>query len=387
MKKIITKALSVLAVAACFTLTSCHDNIYGMIDNEVPLDKNGLKEVQKIVYFNGNLYAANGKIYKKTAKSSSSTGKYNKQWSKIDKPTLSSGTEAPSVVWGLASDASYLYALVITWKEDNEGGQTIKDSAVFKTTNGSSWIKIDFDGAEPKWIFDNQALPAADANGSLSGSASGRNAYARVKKSNGSFEIRNLSTPTGAVSGVDEESVTAVKTGSGDLFSKYYALAANDTYIYFSKVYSDKNKDGTANIDSNGKSDYLYYAPLSTVSVKNVTEITGASSIDVNEGYLLSISCMANKLLVGTTNGIHLVNLDSAKEPTGKSKFSNNGNSIVSEHVYVTFVLDSSKNEGATDEYIVNTIYGSIGSSSDTWRDMGLYAYYPGRGNWNVDGD
>lgn len=387
MKKTIAKALSILAVAAaCLSFGACHDNIYNMIDNEVPLARNGIKDVQKIVYFDGNLYAANGLLYKKTASSSKKTGNYNKQWSKIGIPALNSKTEAPSVVWGLASDASKLYAFVVSWKEDNEGGSTIDKRAVFSSTDGSSWTKVDFGGAEPYWIFDNQVLPSGDATtGSLTGPASGRNAYARVKKSDG-FEIRMLSSPASAVSGADGDSVTAVHFGSGDVFSKYYALAANDKCIYFSKVYSDLNKDKTANMDYNGSSDHIYYIGTYVQNIKNDTAVIG--SIDVDEGYVLSISCTANRLLVGTSNGAHLVTLDpTSKAPTGKVKFSNNGNSIVSECVFTTFVLDPSKNEGETDEYIVNTIYGSIGSSSDTWRDMGLYAYYPGRGNWNVDGD
>lgn len=391
MKKSIIKAVSILAVAAaCFSFVACHDNIYNMIDEEVPLDRNGLKEIQKIVYLNGNLYAANGSIYRKTAQSSAASGSYNKQWSKINRPTISSDTEAPSVVWGLASDTSKLYAFVVSWKEDNSGGSTIKERAVYSSTDGTVWNRINFANAEPYWIFDNQVLPPADTYGSLSGSAAGRNAYARVYNSTTkAYEIRNLASPASAVSGADSDSVTAVEGSSGDIFSKYYALATNGTYIYFSKVYSDKNKDGTANLDSSGSADYLYYTtnPSGKTNISDIAD-TDINHFDVDEGYVLSISCTADKLLVGTSNGAHLVRLNSSsKVPEANVKFSNNGNSIVSECVFTTFVLDSSKNEGATDEYIVNTIYGSIGSSSDTWRDMGLYAYYPGRGNWNVDGD
>lgn len=387
MKKTITKAISILAVAAaCLSFGACHDNIYNMIDNEVPLERNGLKEVQRIVYFNSSLYAVNGNIYKKTAKSSAETGRFNKQWSKINAPELHSSTEASSVVWGLASDSSNLYALVVSWKEDNDGGSTIKERAVFSSADGSSWTKIDFSGAEPQWIFDNQKLPESNENGSLSGAATGRNAYARVYNTIANkYEIRKLDSPAAAVTGVSGDCVSAVNYNGSNVFSRYYALAANDKFVYYSKVYSDNNNDGTANMNSNGNADYLYYTATPGTEITNETSST---SFDVDKGYVLSISCTKNKLLVGTSSGAQLVSLDATtKAPAGRTKFTNNGNSIVSECVFTTFVLDPSKDEGTTDEYIVNTIYGSIGSSSDTWRDMGLYAYYPGRGNWNADGD
>ena len=70
-----------------------------------------------------------------------------------------------------------------------------------------------------------------------------------------------------------------------------------------------------------------------------------------------------------------------------------NGNSVISEYVFMVFVLNPNKKEGSysteegTDEYASSTIYGSIRSSSDSWDDAGLYAWYPAQKEWNRDGD
>ena len=76
---------------------------------------------------------------------------------------------------------------------------------------------------------------------------------------------------------------------------------------------------------------------------------------------------------------------------TNEFSDSNNADSIISEYVLKVFILDPTKmddvkNTNGTDEYCCSTIYGSITGSADTFKESGLYAYYPERGTWNRDG-
>ena len=63
-----------------------------------------------------------------------------------------------------------------------------------------------------------------------------------------------------------------------------------------------------------------------------------------------------------------------------------NGNSVISEHVYMVYALDQTKNMAETDLFAASTIYSSISSSTDSYDSIGLYARIVGE-DWNRDGD
>ena len=361
MHKILARALTLFAVISPLLICGCHDNIYWMIEQEVRREEGISGDVRAIIPFKGNLYCANNHLYKKTISPSTSTGSFNGQWQKVS-------TGLKNIIT-IAADDTYMYCYTIEWQESSSDSVNVAGArTLYMSTDGSSWTPIDLISVTGSTttsyamtIFDNQV-----GNGSLT-SSSVRVAYARIKKSSGDYAIYKLNggtlsaaTPSSVVSGSATEAVKAVHAGSGDVFSNYSALAANAHYIYYSK-------------DSSS----LWYGTGSGTD----------SSVDLGGGKIYSIACTANYLILGTSSGIARVAIDSNGVPASSlSSFSNNAQTMVTSMCPLIYVTDSSINEGSGDEYAAMTISGYISSSPDTFKEVGLYAYYPGRGVWNRDG-
>lgn len=373
---------AVAGAAALFTLASCHDDIYGLINSEVKLESHGLNgDINALVRYKDYLVLANGKIYYKTNQPSAETGKENRQWNRTSSPTSERGdNDVPATTCFLAADENYLYALSYIWEEDEDGDNAPERAELYATdsdpaSGGLSWKRIDttaagtdFSFGNVKIIFDNQATEKAD-----------RAAYARIRANrSGDYRLYRLdgtNAPAEAtdIKAIDSDSnatnaVSACRFNGTDYFSQYYSMTANSSFVYFTK-------SRTRNSRVDGDSSIYYFDGSET------------TEYDVDEGSILSLAVAGNYILLGTTNGLARANLNESGVPSGTSKLPANGNSIINEYVFAVFVLDPSKNEGETDEYAASTIHGSIRSSSDAWEDTGLYAYYPTRNEWNRDGD
>jgi hypothetical protein len=383
---------TVLAIFSALIFSSCHDDLYGAINSEVQLEKNGLQgDVVSFIHYKNSIVLANGYIYYKTNQPSSVTGKKNGQWNKAASPDYTKGDyDVPATTYFLASDENHLYALTYVWMEDEDDGNNTPKSAKLYVTDGDpesglSWTQIDLSSlgvtdysfGNVKVLFDNQKVSWTGTTASLSG----RNAYARIRTSSKSaykiYKLNGTGAPTevsitasNSIGSDETNSISACSFNGNDYFSQYYSMAANDSYIYITKTKSTSS--GHVSGDSS-----IYYS----------SDGSNFAEADVDEGSILSLAFTADYVLIGTSGGLYRVPLYGGIPAGGSKKFSNNGNSIITEYVFKVFVLDSSKAEGQTDEYAVSTIYGSISSSSDAWSDTGLYAYYPSRDEWNRDGD
>src|SRR5574344_2873798 len=84
MNKITATVLLSLVAASVLALSSCHDDIYYMIDQEVTLETNGISgAINSIVRYGDYLYTQNGNVYRKPSTPSATTGLYNEQWTKV----------------------------------------------------------------------------------------------------------------------------------------------------------------------------------------------------------------------------------------------------------------------------------------------------------------
>ena len=399
MKKSIINSIFLSAVFACLVgFSSCHDDIYGAINNEIELNSSGLQgDMHSIVHYKNYILTCNGDIFYKTNKPSSVTGRYNGGWSKTDSPTSEKGDNGiPATTYFLASDSEYLYALTYIWVENDDGENEPKTATIYATNSdpasGLAWTKVEnisggnYSFENAKVIFDNKYFSVADDN---SVSIANREAYARIRatsgdayklyKLNGSASPVEVSNPTF----VDGESnstnaISACYFNSNTYFSKYYGMTSNDKCLYYTKTYTRSN-----NVSRNSS---LYYITASD---------SNEQSVDLDAGGLLSIAAAKDYILLGTSSGLARVKIDETTGiPNGDtSSMRRNGNSVISEYVFMVFVLNPNKAEGSddttlgTDEYAASTIYGSIRSSSDSWDDTGLYAWYPAKDDWNRDGD
>ena len=399
MKKSIINSIFLSAVFACLVgFSSCHDDIYGAINNEIELNSSGLQgDMHSIVHYKDYILTCNGKIFYKTNQPSSVTKSYNGGWKSTTSPTSEKGdNDIPATTYFLASDREYLYALTYIWVENDDGENEPKTATIYATNSdpatGLVWTKVEnisggnYSFENAKVIFDNKYFSVADDN---SVSIDQREAYARIRATSGTsyklYKLKGSSAPT-EISGetfVDEASnetnaISACYFNGKNYFSRYYGMTSNANCLYYTKTYTRSN-----NVNRNSS---LYYITASDSSEK---------SVDLDAGGFLSIAAAKDYILLGTSGGLERVAIN---QTTGipdddTSRMRSNGNSVISEYVFMVFVLNPNKLEGSdsteegTDEYAASTIYGSIRSSSDSWDDTGLYAWYPSNDEWNRDGD
>lgn len=399
MKKSIINSIFLSAAFACLVgFSSCHDDIYGAINNEIELNSSGLQgDMHSIVHYKNYILTCNGKIFYKTNEPSTTKGIYNGQWKETTSPTSEKGDNGiPATTYFLATDSEYLYALTYIWVENDDGENEPKTATIYATNSdpasGLAWTKVEnisggnYSFENAKVIFDNKYFSVDDNN---SVSIDQREAYARIRatsqddyklyKLNGSAAPVEYSNPTFV--GGESDSTNAISAcyfNSNTYFSKYYGMTSNDKCLYYTKTYTRSN-----NVSRNTS---LYYITASD---------SNEQSVDLDAGGLLSIAAAKDYILLGTSDGLARVAINETTGiPNGDtSSMPSNGNSVISEYVFMVFVLNPNKKEGSysteegTDEYASSTIYGSIRSSSDSWDDTGLYAWYPKKGQWNRDGD
>lgn len=346
MKKIFLA--TAFSVAALFLAGSCHDPIFYMISQEVVQEEGLQGDINSMVKFGDNLYVANGKIYKKTATPSSTTGRENGQWSE------SSTSGIKGFVFFLATDSSNIYALSYEFASDNEKSLNLPAAIrLYASSDASSWTQVDISSltgsGDASDSFGQVAARIFDNKGS--------SAYIRLF--NGEtptvYKLNGIGIPTSSSAPSD------TLGAAGDQFWKSPAVCKKDSTYYF--AYNSKT---------------LYYG----------SSTSATTHVDLDCDDIQSIAATSDYLLLGTRKGIARVKLLDDGEPDSKTTdFANNAQSLVTGIVPMVFVLDPSKPEGQTDEYASMTVGGTLSSSPDTFDENGLYAYYPSRSVWNRDGE
>ncbi|MGN0729114.1 hypothetical protein [Treponema sp.] len=397
-KGIINSIFLAAAFSASLALTACHDDIYGAINNEVKLNSSGLRgDIHSMVHYKNYLLTCNGKIYYKTNQPSYVTGKTNGQWIKTTStPGEKGDNDIPATTYFLASDSNYLYALTYTWKENDDGENEPSKATLYATdsdpSQGLDWKEVPLpenaanDYGNVKILFDNKYFSPESSTVNLVN----RSAFARIRTNTSLYGIYKLDGTT--LNKIDptndsdnyqviddtnaQNIISACYFNGKTYFSPYYAMTSNSNYLYYSKTRTSSN-----NVDRDSK---LYYRNASNEE----------TAVDPDKGGILSMAAAKDYILLGTSSGLARASIDSSGKPTDRyPKMPSNGESVISEYVFMVFILDPGRQEGSsnpeigTDEYASSTIYGSIRSSSDSWDDTGLYAWYPSENEWNRDGD
>ena len=370
------------AALSSFFLSSCHDNIYELIEKEVKISKDGLNgDINSITECGGYLFLSRGDIFAKEAVQSSTLNGRNNGWKQVNKPQGSkSDFRVPAIAPFLASDGKFLYALSYTWDEGEDGNNTPDTVKVFAAQIESpftniDWKSVDISSINPsekygvqKIIFDNKSKTSGAA-------------YVKIRSVNSTdyeiYKLNGTETPSlvsiSGANSIDSEKndiINCVNFNGTDYFSKYYAMTSNDKFLYYAPSYTR----GSSNYISSDTC--IYYSATPGTA--------GSFTKKKTDHFIYSIAITKDYLLFGTSRGLEHMLLDEATGvPVETKGFSNNGGSVISEHVYMVYVLDSTLNEAMTDMYAASTIYGSISSSTDSYELGGLYAYYPKNGDWD----
>ncbi len=416
-----------LALTLSLALTSCYDNIYELINDEVPLEEYQINGNISSMAAGGTssaeyLFLANGKLYKRNITAASDSditstdeeSSWNKNWVlQFDPAKDTLGTSKTSVdkVIYVAADTTYLYMMTTSWTTgyatyNIEGDRKIWVSSdwgeTFTELDLSSLYSSSFDEIMEEYpqTYYNQeksvlALDLILSNNAPHNYADKRNAYVRLNYHYDSntktyypgslYKLSGTAQPTevtsnGAVNSSDSNkksttaSVVYFPKDGQDYFSPYYAMTANSDYIYFSK--NDK---------------YIYYADAWDETNKTFT--TGSASLKSSKpgtSTIWSLGATKDYLFVGSLYGAAQVALGTDSVPeasTTNSKVNLTSIFTSSFQVNPVFVYNSSLSIYDTDIWAASKIYGSISTSTHAlFNEVGLYAYYPARATWNVDG-
>ena len=219
---------------------------------------------------------------------------------------------APGFIIRVASD-----------KDDNLYVLT-EDKKLYTSKDAKDWTAVSITGSITE-LFDNKASDTA------------KTAYVTTSEDLYSLNDKN----TSKISGGDKSSKAAVYDGSNTVFSNTVLIASGKKAVY--TMDGNKIKYGTE-----------------TSSI----EVPGAQSMAVyNE-----------KLLIGTTSGIVLVNLDATTgEPTGKGFMlgENIESSIAMLEIKTLYAFENAVYAFAVDK--------TTSKKTNTW------GYYKDRPNWNVE--
>ncbi|MDO4507137.1 MAG: hypothetical protein Q4B64_09325 [Spirochaetales bacterium] len=369
--------VSAISLTAGLLFTSCYDNIYSLIEREVAIDNDGLNgDISNIVRCGDYLFLSNGTILGKKAEP-----RITKNWRRTTTPvTGSSEFNVSHRVQMLAADSTYVYALTFYYNEGDDGSNFNFKRAIYaakaedfpylnwslvNTLPLTTGYTIGDDYHSIKNIFDNK-------------SNTSRNAYVNIMGN--IFKLNGTDTPViqyvadrfiGGKNAITQIMNCANFKGT-DYFSNYYAFAANDDNIYFAPTYTK----GDSHTISNSSLFYYTSNPSSGIyySLKAKHNI-------------LSLAMTKDFLFYGTDNGLERLCIDPSSSLMGQVvSFKNNGDSVISEHVYMVYALDETKPMNMTDLYCASTIYSSISSSTDSYDSIGLYACNAG-GKWDRDGE
>jgi len=264
----------------------------------------------------GNLYAMtefDGKLYAASGSLYVKDINEERGWKAVSAP--------PGFIIRVASDNTNLYVLT-------------KDKKLYTKTKTSGWGKIS--DISPIELFDNKA-------------STNKTAY--VTTSEGLFSLDGENNPDTEVktNGASKSSKAAVYDGEKTIFSNTVLIASGTHGVYTMKGNKIVFNDDPSNVEVSGAQSMAVYADGSDDGSKE-------------------------SLLIGTTSGIVLVNLDATTgEPTGKGFMlgENIESSIAMLEIKTLYAFENAVYAFAVDK--------TTSKKTNTW------GYYKDRPNWNVE--
>ena len=308
-------------------------------------------------------------------------------------------------IFRVIADQNYIYLLTSTLKQDNEYGLVIPEtinmwacplSSIF-SGNAADWTNIAanntalfpsrFETSESKFIMDFDLFYTNTPN------PAHRKAFLSVTDTAaGTYTYYALA---GAANPVSQDCSNAIKvlTDSKKILSAFYV---GDTLYFSDSPVVCTNETASANAS---------LACLSGVnsSISATEDLylfkagdSAAAKFFTAGSPVASLAFTADSLLIGkgsysstyTSNGgIERILLDASTGIPGNTtaEFENNATyQFTSSYILMALLCtDPTKKEAEAILYATISYRGSSTSSSASFTDVGLWSYYPARGNWN----
>lgn len=404
------KRILIFTVILCsLILTSCFNPVYYEIRKDVKPEagtiSGNILQITRTTVDNQEflvLYANEGIRYKQ--KDLSEHG----AWKTFDNPPCKSvvfdnvsQTYDGEQVLNLFSDKNTLYAITAKYKYNTEIGTTNVDyMKVYGTqlhldetdSSGHTWSTnnkwkliindtekkiFPFAGADSSSDYQSSEFAIFQTN---SPKAEHRKVFIRSGNSNPTYyELSGIQQPvtTNVIITGKESNIanSAVYFNGKVLFFESLASTTNETYdSEATRFYFGKNNELYANKSANSKETDKYCDAEHTISSLAVC----ADAILIGRGRFGNDST--------TTGGITKTSLDESGTPgTSLVSFDTNASFQLSTAYLINCIVNSSPEKSETESsfYSSVSIKGTATSTGASFRNLGLWSYYPSRGNWN----
>lgn len=354
MKKSLKNLFTFIFSASLFSFLSCQDVIFDEIRNEVKLDDATVSgSILSMVRYKDDIYVATGIIKHQSKERTSSN------WQDLE--------EIPEgKIYSLASDSSNLYACSLTF-EDDDDGYNVPAKRILSKYDGNSWKTLLTVSYSSSYFFAFGTNAPQEAN---------RHAFFRYGSN--VYELSDSIT----------ENSTSIESWSA--LSTEYEIAnegelanVKSAACLGSKVILSPYRASTSNETESDEATYVYTA--SGDDIYYSTDGATWTQIDTDSDDIISMGFSQDYMLLGTDEGIQHVKITDNIPGTSTQDFSNNAASALSSYYIVEtlLVVDPSKSEYDTPIFASIEFDGSSSSTSATLKNVGLWGYYQGRGEWN----
>ncbi len=353
-------------IFAAFLLGGCQDVIFASIRKEVKLNDGTVSgTIRALIRFNYDskeyIYLANGKAVYRKANSGNVGDHREGGWQKV----CSGGSGGlGKYVITLAADQTYLYAYAASWEENTNKGQNRWDKrAIYASTDGGfNWTEVHHNiPTSPTGTGTDNAEVYLFCTNTINTS----NRQAFFNHGGTGYKLEGTATPS--------PKTEANNAASCAYLNEPKFAPASSTYY------------GSASCTNEGVAGAASAATVRYWSDGVTLHWDGAVSGSLGVGSrIYSLAVTKNYILVGTDSGIKHCPLDGNGNVGGVDDyFATNADAIMSNgyEVNALLVVDPSKTETA------NAIYSTMDfeGRSQQFDHVCLWAYYPGRGNWNRD--
>lgn len=287
------------------------------------------------------------------------------------------------------SSEDTLYAVTAVYSYSQESGTSIVDYIKLYGINLSSWQ----DNSEWKIIIDKDkskqyfplVMNSSDYQESQfavfqTNAPMKEHRFVYIRSGNSSpvyYKLDGLSAPA-------KETVT-LTDGTSSL--------ANSAVYFDSKVLFFKSPASTTNETYSQKATRYYYAIDGTLYGNDANNTTiNKKFIDIGS-QISSLAVCSNSILIGlgdfsktnSTGGIKRVLLSNGNPNSYTSEFDSNASYQFTSSYMINCLLNATPGESENNSclYIANSFSGNNSTSNASFKNIGLWSYYPSRGNWN----
>jgi hypothetical protein len=366
-----------LLLSAPLFLTGCQDVIYSKIMNEVTLDDATISgTVNAIVRFGSNIFIENGNVYYKSA-SSTTHDSWNSFMTGLTPVSYDYYGRAynGTYIIKLAADENYLYALGVTYEEDESEGENVASAEYLYYYNGSTWVQGPSVTSGAATIFcTNTPNPSF------------RKAY--IRTGDGVFLLDGAALPSiTSVSSLTQQSSTyGAGTSTCSAIYRYSdgAVYFRDEWATGSNAISTTAAGATT---TDGTTPLYYYYANGDVLYYSKDPSAFSSNYDLGITSIYSMAVTSDSIILGTAgSGLYKVTNTSGVPGSSIVDFSTNADSALGSpyRILTLLAVDPSATEtGAPAIYASADFSGTSSSSTGDYDDIGLWSYYTSRGNWN----